>query len=109
MAQLGGVDAKVLRACFGVCGARSATFAGIGRSVGLCKERVRQIEGHALQRLRNVARARGDGGDGASARGGDGGDASARVLAEYSRATGAGASTAQTLVARRSQGTAKSS
>jgi RNA polymerase primary sigma factor len=57
-------ERTVLRRRFGLEGAEPETLEAIGRSLGLTRERVRQIEGAGLRKLRALLKARGvDGSD----------------------------------------------
>jgi len=51
-------EARVLRLRFGLSGERAYTLEEVGEKFGLTRERIRQIEGHALRRLRHPHRAR---------------------------------------------------
>jgi RNA polymerase primary sigma factor len=51
-------EAKVLRMRFGLCGEHPCTLEEVGQKFGLTRERIRQIEGRALRRLRHPRRAR---------------------------------------------------
>jgi RNA polymerase primary sigma factor len=51
-------EARVLRMRFGLCGERPYTLEEVGEKFGLTRERIRQIEGRALRRLRHPRRAR---------------------------------------------------
>ena len=51
-------EARVLRMRFGLCGERPCTLEEVGQRFGLTRERIRQIEGRALRRLRHPRRAR---------------------------------------------------
>jgi RNA polymerase primary sigma factor len=51
-------EARVLRMRFGLCGERPYTLEEVGQKFGLTRERIRQIEGRALRRLRHPRRAR---------------------------------------------------
>ena len=46
-------EAKVLRKRFGICERRSYTLEEVGRSMSLTRERIRQIEAKALEKLRH--------------------------------------------------------
>jgi len=52
-------ERRVLRRRFGLEGREPETLEAIGRQLGLTRERVRQIEGAALRKLRALLRARG--------------------------------------------------
>lgn len=52
-------ERRVLRRRFGLEGNEPETLEAIGRQLGLTRERVRQIEGSALRKLRALLRARG--------------------------------------------------
>ncbi|MGC9529961.1 MAG: sigma-70 family RNA polymerase sigma factor [Candidatus Bipolaricaulaceae bacterium] len=52
--QLPGRDAQVLRMRYGLEGAAPRSLAEIGRTLGISRERVRQIEGRALRRLKDA-------------------------------------------------------
>lgn len=52
-------ERRVLRRRFGLEGNEPQTLEAIGRELGLTRERVRQIEGAALRKLRALLRARG--------------------------------------------------
>jgi RNA polymerase primary sigma factor len=43
---------------FGLCGEHPCTLEEVGQKFGLTRERIRQIEGRALRRLRHPRRAR---------------------------------------------------
>jgi RNA polymerase primary sigma factor len=51
-------EARILRLRFGLHNGRSYTLEEVGQKFGLTRERIRQIEGKALRRLRHLRRAR---------------------------------------------------
>jgi RNA polymerase primary sigma factor len=51
-------EARILRLRFGLLNGRSYTLEEVGRKFGLTRERIRQIEGKALRRLRHPRRSR---------------------------------------------------
>jgi RNA polymerase primary sigma factor len=51
-------EARILRLRFGLINGRSYTLEEVGRKFGLTRERIRQIEGKALRRLRHPRRSR---------------------------------------------------
>ena len=51
-------EARILRLRFGLDGDHPSTLEEVGRKFGLTRERIRQIEGKALRRLRHPRRAR---------------------------------------------------
>jgi RNA polymerase primary sigma factor len=51
-------EARVLRLRFGLVNGRSHTLEEVGQKFGLTRERIRQIEGQALRRLRHPFRSR---------------------------------------------------
>jgi RNA polymerase primary sigma factor len=51
-------EARVLRLRFGLDDGRAYTLEEVGQKFGLTRERIRQIEGKALRRLRHPRRAR---------------------------------------------------
>ncbi len=51
-------EARVLRLRFGLVNGRSYTLEEVGQKFGLTRERIRQIEGKALRRLRHPCRSR---------------------------------------------------
>jgi RNA polymerase primary sigma factor len=51
-------EARVLRLRFGLDDGTAYTLEEVGRKFGLTRERIRQIEGHALRQLRHPKRAR---------------------------------------------------
>lgn len=51
-------EARILRLRFGLQNGRSYTLEEVGQKFGLTRERIRQIEGHALRRLRHPRRSR---------------------------------------------------
>jgi RNA polymerase primary sigma factor len=51
-------EAKILRLRFGLANGRSYTLEEVGQKFGLTRERIRQIEGRALRRLRHPRRSR---------------------------------------------------
>lgn len=51
-------EARILRLRFGLHNGRSYTLEEVGRKFGLTRERIRQIEGRALRRLRHPRRSR---------------------------------------------------
>jgi len=51
-------EARILKLRYGLGGATAHTLAEIGDKFGLTRERIRQIERHALRRLRHPKRSR---------------------------------------------------
>jgi RNA polymerase primary sigma factor len=51
-------EARILRLRFGLVDGRTHTLEELGQKFGLTRERIRQIEGEALRRLRHPSRAR---------------------------------------------------
>ena len=51
-------EARILRLRFGLINGRSYTLEEVGQKFGLTRERIRQIEGKALRRLRHPCRSR---------------------------------------------------
>ncbi len=51
-------EARILRMRFGLLNGRSYTLEEVGKKFGLTRERIRQIEGQALRRLRHPSRSR---------------------------------------------------
>jgi RNA polymerase primary sigma factor len=51
-------EARILRMRFGLTNGRSYTLEEVGQKFGLTRERIRQIEGKALRRLRHPRRSR---------------------------------------------------
>ena len=51
-------EARILRLRFGLQNGRSYTLEEVGRKFGLTRERIRQIEGQALRKLRHPRRSR---------------------------------------------------
>ena len=51
-------EARILRLRFGLQNGRSYTLEEVGKKFGLTRERIRQIEGRALRRLRHPRRSR---------------------------------------------------
>ena len=51
-------EARILRLRFGLLNGRSYTLEEVGKKFGLTRERIRQIEGRALRRLRHPRRSR---------------------------------------------------
>ncbi|MDQ4078579.1 MAG: RNA polymerase sigma factor [Chloroflexota bacterium] len=51
-------EARILRLRFGLVDGRAHTLEELGQKFGLTRERIRQIEGEALRRLRHPSRAR---------------------------------------------------
>jgi RNA polymerase primary sigma factor len=51
-------EARILRLRFGLVNGRSYTLEEVGQKFGLTRERIRQIEGKALRRLRHPCRSR---------------------------------------------------
>jgi RNA polymerase primary sigma factor len=58
LASLSPREARVLRLRFGLGHDRAYTLEEVGQKFGLTRERIRQIEGKALRRLRQPGRAR---------------------------------------------------
>jgi RNA polymerase primary sigma factor len=58
LATLSPREARVLRLRFGLDQDRAYTLEEVGKKFGLTRERIRQIEGKALRRLRQPSRAR---------------------------------------------------
>jgi RNA polymerase primary sigma factor len=58
LATLSPREARVLRLRFGLVNGRSYTLEEVGQKFGLTRERIRQIEGQALRRLRHPRRSR---------------------------------------------------
>jgi len=58
LATLSPREARILRLRFGLLNGRSYTLEEVGRKFGLTRERIRQIEGKALRRLRHPRRSR---------------------------------------------------
>ena len=58
LAGLSPREARILRLRFGLVNGRSYTLEEVGRKFGLTRERIRQIEGKALRRLRHPCRSR---------------------------------------------------
>ncbi|MER3467698.1 MAG: RNA polymerase subunit sigma, partial [Thermoflexus sp.] len=51
-------EARILRLRFGLVNGRCYTLEEVGKKFGLTRERIRQIEGRALRRLRHPRRSR---------------------------------------------------
>ena len=51
-------EARILRLRFGLQNGRAYTLEEVGQKFGLTRERIRQIEGRALRRLRHPRRSR---------------------------------------------------
>jgi len=58
LATLSPREARILRLRFGLLHGRSCTLEEVGQKFGLTRERIRQIEGKALRRLRHPRRSR---------------------------------------------------
>jgi RNA polymerase primary sigma factor len=51
-------EARILRLRFGLVNGKAYTLQEVGQKFGLTRERIRQIEGKALRRLRHPRRSR---------------------------------------------------
>ena len=58
LATLSPREARILRLRFGLLNGYSHTLEEVGQKFGLTRERIRQIEGKALRRLRHPRRSR---------------------------------------------------
>jgi RNA polymerase primary sigma factor len=58
LATLSPREARILRLRFGLLNGHSHTLEEVGQKFGLTRERIRQIEGKALRRLRHPRRSR---------------------------------------------------
>jgi RNA polymerase primary sigma factor len=58
LATLSPREARILRLRFGLLNGRTYTLEEVGQKFGLTRERIRQIEGKALRRLRHPCRSR---------------------------------------------------
>ena len=58
LASLSPREAKILRLRFGLHDGKSYTLKEVGEKFGLTRERIRQIEAEALNRLRHPSRSR---------------------------------------------------
>ncbi len=58
LATLSPREARILRLRYGLQNGRTYTLEEVGRKMGLTRERIRQIEAHALNRLRHPCRSR---------------------------------------------------
>ena len=58
LGSLDGREQRVIRLRFGLDDGRPRTLEEVGSEFGLTRERIRQIEGHALQKLRHPSRSR---------------------------------------------------
>jgi RNA polymerase primary sigma factor len=58
LATLSPRESRILRLRFGLENGRTYTLEEVGEKFGLTRERIRQIEGKALRRLRHPMRAR---------------------------------------------------
>jgi RNA polymerase primary sigma factor len=58
LATLSPREARILRLRFGLENGRAYTLEEVGKKFGLTRERIRQIEGKALRRLRHPCRSR---------------------------------------------------
>ena len=56
--SLEGREERVLRLRFGLDDGRPRTLEEVGHEFGLTRERIRQIESHALRKLRHPSRSR---------------------------------------------------
>ena len=56
--SLDGREQRVIRLRFGLDDGRSRTLEEVGHEFGLTRERIRQIESHALRKLRHPSRSR---------------------------------------------------
>jgi RNA polymerase primary sigma factor len=56
--SLDGREQRVIRLRFGLDDGRARTLEEVGREFGLTRERIRQIESHALRKLRHPSRSR---------------------------------------------------
>jgi RNA polymerase primary sigma factor len=55
LAELEPRERKIVVARFGFDGKAPRTFRELGSQMGVCKERIRQIQGRAMERLRELA------------------------------------------------------
>jgi RNA polymerase primary sigma factor len=58
MDSLTGRERRVLELRFGLADGRARTLEEVGRDFGITRERIRQIEAHALRKLRHPSRSR---------------------------------------------------
>jgi len=58
LATLNPREVRILRMRFGLQNGQSYTLEEVGKKFGLTRERIRQIEGQALRRLRHPSRSR---------------------------------------------------
>ncbi len=56
--SLDGREQRVIRLRFGLDDGRPRTLEEVGHEFGLTRERIRQIESHALRKLRHPSRSR---------------------------------------------------
>ena len=56
--SLEGREQRVIRLRFGLDDGRPRTLEEVGKEFGLTRERIRQIEAHALRKLRHPSRSR---------------------------------------------------
>jgi RNA polymerase primary sigma factor len=58
LGSLEGREQRVIRLRFGLDDGRPRTLEEVGHEFGLTRERIRQIEAHALRKLRHPSRSR---------------------------------------------------